>query len=244
MSISKVIGVGTTSTLKTLKQQLLFFDEIAVVLGLDSTGDWDIRKKHPGLAADLDWLRHRGVVRTAKGNADAINVMVRSANLAEVRFDGEQVLISAPSHEAPFAVAGKAQRPEQTLRVSQLLDALFDICCRVECHALERSSAVHAISLHPPSTKISLVQGLTVTSSDVLSVVLNSIPLPDESVSLERIVEFRSDPDSRARLLALRKWLGTLSVGDATPQQCAQELEYLIHEYEDYNGSRKGCARS
>ena len=229
-----MIGVGTTDTLKALKKQLLFFDEIAVVLGIDGTGDWDIRKKHPGLAADLDWLRHRGIVWAAKGNADAINVMVRSANLAEVRFDGDQILVSLPSHQASVAVARKGHRAEQTLRVSQLLDALFDICCQVECHTLERNSPVRAVSLHPPSTKVSMLRGLTVTPSDVLSVVLNSIPLPDESVSLERVVDFRSDPDSRARLVALRRWLETLSAGNATPQHCAQELEHLLHEYEDY----------
>src|ERR1022692_3532198 len=141
MSGSKMIGVGSISSLKHLKSQLLLVDEIAVVLGVDDTGDWDIRKKDPRLAADMDWLRDRGVVWAANPGAGAINVAVRSNDLAEVTFENERVVISLPPHLST-APAVEPSPTRRTVRISELVDALSDICCRVECQWLEKRRPV------------------------------------------------------------------------------------------------------
>ena len=235
MPVFKTIGVGTTSSLKHLKKHLLLVDEIAVVLGVDSTGDWDIREKDPRLAADLDWLRDRGLVWSANsGGADAINVAVRSSDLAEVSFEKGRVVISAPSSPTTSRVCSEGLPSTRIMRVSELLHALSDICCRVECQWLERNRPVHAFTLLPPSSKVARLEGLTSVSSDVLSVVLKTIPSPRDDVSLEDILEFRADSGARSSLLSLRKWIGTLSTGNASPGECAQELEWLLHQYEEY----------
>ena len=45
MPIAKLIGVGSILSLQALKRHLLLVDEVHLILGVDATGDWDIRDK-------------------------------------------------------------------------------------------------------------------------------------------------------------------------------------------------------
>lgn len=70
------------------------------------------------------------------------------------------------------------------------------------------------------------------TKCDVIDVVLQALPLPDDSVPWEQIVEYRSDPESHHKFLALRHWMSDVARAALTPAEVEEKLEYLISEYQ------------
>lgn len=42
------------------------------------------------------------------------------------------------------------------------------------------------------------------SKSDVIQIAINSLPTTDETISWEQVFEYRSDPDSQSKFLALR----------------------------------------
>jgi hypothetical protein len=69
---------------------------------------------------------------------------------------------------------------------------------------------------------------------DVVTVVLDVMPIPDDSTSWEQILEFRQDKDSRSKLIALRRWMRGVAKDSRSSTEIAEELEYLLHQYEGH----------
>jgi|ERR1044071_109231 hypothetical protein len=67
-----------------------------------------------------------------------------------------------------------------------------------------------------------------------ISVVINALPIPSESTSWEQIIEYRSDPDSYCKFLALRNWMIDVSKKNLTPIEIEQKLEFLINQYQQH----------
>lgn len=70
--------------------------------------------------------------------------------------------------------------------------------------------------------------------SEAVSLTFNALPSPDESVSWEQIIEYRSDPDSRSKFLALRHWMSEVARAELTPAEVEEKLEYLIDQYQKH----------
>jgi len=70
--------------------------------------------------------------------------------------------------------------------------------------------------------------------NEVVGVVINSLPIPSESTSWEQIIEYRNDPNSHSKFLALRNWMNDISKGNLTPIEIEQKLEYLIDQYRQH----------
>lgn len=66
---------------------------------------------------------------------------------------------------------------------------------------------------------------------NVVHIVFNALPIPDESVPWEQVIEYRSDPDSRSNFLALRYWMSEVARAELTPTEVEEKLEYLIDQY-------------
>lgn len=68
--------------------------------------------------------------------------------------------------------------------------------------------------------------------TNVIQIVLNELPMPDDSASWEHIIEFRSDPDSTHKFLDLRNWMNDVARGELPPIEIEQKLEYLMSQYQ------------
>jgi hypothetical protein len=68
----------------------------------------------------------------------------------------------------------------------------------------------------------------------VINIMLEALPLPDESVSWEQILEYRADPDSYSKFLALRNWMNDISQTRLSAVEIEQKLEYLLDEYQQH----------
>lgn len=68
----------------------------------------------------------------------------------------------------------------------------------------------------------------------VCHIVLRSLPIPGPLTSWQDILDFRSDPCSRRLMIALRHWILATAKGQRTHLEVAQELEWLVSEYDHY----------
>lgn len=65
----------------------------------------------------------------------------------------------------------------------------------------------------------------------ILEIVLNKFPVIDENVSWEQLIEFRSDPMSMKKFLALRNWMIDISKGNYNSKEISEKFDYLFSEY-------------
>lgn len=70
--------------------------------------------------------------------------------------------------------------------------------------------------------------------TDVIQIVLEDFPIPDESVSWEQVLDYRRDPDSQARLHWLRAWMKRISKGEATEREIRDEYDELLFAFQDH----------
>ncbi len=75
---------------------------------------------------------------------------------------------------------------------------------------------------------------LNAAKSDVIEVSLKALPLPDETVPWEHIIEYRSDPDSQSKFLAFRNWMSEVARAKLTASEVEEKLEFLINDYRQH----------
>ncbi len=65
----------------------------------------------------------------------------------------------------------------------------------------------------------------------VIQFILNDIPTPDNSVSWEHIIEYRSDEDIKNKYLTLLNWINKISNSNLKLSEIKEEYDYLFSEY-------------
>jgi hypothetical protein len=70
--------------------------------------------------------------------------------------------------------------------------------------------------------------------NNVVRLVLNSLPVPDDSTPWQDILEYRNDPDSIGKFWALRNWMSDISRQQLTPFEVEEKLEHLLYEYQKH----------
>lgn len=63
---------------------------------------------------------------------------------------------------------------------------------------------------------------------------LKAFPLPDDSVPWEQIIDFRNDPDSFGKFMAIRSWMSDVAKSNLSPIEIEQKIEWLLHEYQHH----------
>ena len=64
--------------------------------------------------------------------------------------------------------------------------------------------------------------------NEVVQITLNALPIPDDSISWEQIIEYRSDPDTNGKFLALRNWMNEVAQSNLTAVEIEDKFE-LAH---------------
>jgi hypothetical protein len=70
------------------------------------------------------------------------------------------------------------------------------------------------------------------SKTNVVEIVLKSLPMPSEDTAWEQIFEYRDDPDSIAKFLDLRNWMNDVARAKLTPTEVEEKLEYLVSQFE------------
>jgi hypothetical protein len=70
------------------------------------------------------------------------------------------------------------------------------------------------------------------TRTDVVQLVLNELPIPGDTHSLEDILAFRDEARSEGLIQGLRVWINEMASGKLTPIEVSDKLEDLMSRYE------------
>lgn len=107
----------------------------------------------------------------------------------------------------------------------------YDFFSRIACLNLRRYKSIDA---YPIFYTDLVTQSKKATKRDVIRILINSLPVPDEHTPWEQIIEYRSDPDSQSKFLALRHWMSEVARAELTPAEVEEKLEYLIDQYQQH----------
>lgn len=77
-----------------------------------------------------------------------------------------------------------------------------------------------------------VLEDSTSKKAEVLNMVLERMPALDSDTPWEAILDFRTDRDSTDKLVRLRHWTSEMVRSNLGPKEIAEELEYLLSEYE------------
>lgn len=69
------------------------------------------------------------------------------------------------------------------------------------------------------------------SNSSVLTVILSKFPTPSEDIELEKLVNFKNDPDTQLKLARLKDWILEISKKNYSEKEIEQKIDYLLLEY-------------
>lgn len=192
------------------------------------------------LLNELDWLIERGIIITP----DTTQV---NPSLYENKEYVESIMAQANKYLSAGVQIGRLKAhstPHDLDDASFFKDALDDESCSVFFESAFQETIRHTcIKLRLGSEldaypilfdKLHSLESATSNKSSIVKIILTSLPILDESTPWEQIIEYRSDPDSQSKLLALRHWMSEVARAELTPSEVEEKLEYLIDQYQQH----------
>jgi len=209
------------------KRESLIFDKIAF-LGLQEYIDWLRYQTHPEyeIADEFDWLKNEGI-------------------FFEPYF-GENPESESPEYLETMTSASKAinnylhmlTNEPQSKRYQSLDKAMFKQLEIAGYHAraasiLLRENGYAATPLWDTFNKKPRENNIDVRKTNILQIVMNKIPIPEENTPWEAILDFKKNPKSVGALLGLRNWVNNVARGDLEISEIETNLDYLLYEYKE-----------
>jgi len=229
--MTKWVGIlGGDQTVPRIKRHLLMFDQVAVVT---HEGFPPMAGNHVEAQRHFDWLVEQGLASEERITADRIwrddpdFIALLDAEMG--RFDHLRQKLPKVHDVAVERLTNEQLRESANIlkdivAVHQsMLTRLFAL--HIASNEIE---AVSCIDLPRSVTQATEVPGL----SPVIHVVLEALPIPDESISFERLLDFKTDTEASHSLGALRLWMRDMARGQIPAAELAERLEWLVNEHE------------
>lgn len=213
----KLIGAKTYLgfSIPDIKRELLFFDKIAYFFPITEWFDF-IEKLDKHLGAEFHWLWENGLIFEVGKNELSEKIQSKVSKDSKLR-----KLIEL--HNILFKELNGQKSPdsmEKTMYYLRILTLVYQqIYKNWDC------IPIFGTSKFPDEKSYS-------RKSDVLHIIIESLPIPDEQTSWEQIYDFKSDLESREKLYELRHWMMKMAKADLSANEIQEELEWLLHSYE------------
>lgn len=215
----KFVGVVPPLSFQTLsmpKRLLLMFDQLALDLGASSMALIE-RRILQRASGEIRWLSSQGLLTTLGGLAASVappagshpTIAVAGGDLLEPVLGRRLDLMGRVGHLERLAAQGLRQTAAD-LRSHYGIDAV----AVPESLSAEDSDAA-------------------VTRDRVIRIVLREFPSPSDSTPWEAIQDFRDDRDAVAKFARLKSWINRTGRSGLKEYEVADELRWLIHEYEE-----------
>ncbi len=147
------------------------------------------------------------------------------ATLGGERVGVERVLSSARQ----FLAAQKASELSDHEAAAVLDNISLQLATRLRAHDISEGGAI-ATPLLPDV--LTLLQKAPESSRVVLDLVLQNLPVPDESVPLDEVLACRET--LRSKLHDLHRWMRKIAAGRPTAAEISDEIEQLLSDYERF----------
>lgn len=211
-----------------LKRELLIFDRIAVTQYESCVARIRKRKKSqlPDFLKELDWLIEQGLVFDAGG-------LDKTAPLSDEykAYGDEAAKRFRLIDEAVKGVRKNSRKYEQIM----IVNGAFAVQCQTRMASISLRD-LHGLDAYPvfflPVLPMPIAQRNK--KQQVANICFKALPIPDDSTPWEQIIEYRSDPDSQSKFLALRYWMSEVARAELTPAEVEEKLEYLVNQYQKH----------
>ena len=122
--------------------------------------------------------------------------------------------------------------PDDREYFNKIGSSLIMVSDRIARYQCELKSRTMGTSCYPILHDIKSFENMEATRKElILSFVFNKIPQPAGNVSWEQVLDFRSDPDTKAKYYALIDWVNRISKEFLDISEFEEHYLYLHHEY-------------
>jgi hypothetical protein len=98
---------------------------------------------------------------------------------------------------------------------------------------------LHGLDAYPIISDIPLAKQQPSNTSEIIEIVLNTLPVPDDNTPWEQIIDFRLDSQSMSKFMALKNWMNDVARMKLKPSEVAEKLEWLLEDYRQHMHTHK-----
>ncbi len=208
-------------------------------------------KRNRALVANLEWLEKENIVFEAAVDLESVSWWPgepkTNASQIPPPFDDFVPNPAIPNELLPtvFQLCEAAHKDwYQTRRLSRALphfmvasstdslDLGILTTMRIYSHALKQTDGYDAVPVYFGRSQPG--QELPSGKESVLRIVMPLVPEPDDTTSLENILDFRSDEEAKSAFRKMRRWMSNLSKGSFEVIEVQTEIADLLAEYQRY----------
>lgn len=229
-----LLDILTLESLSQFKQQALLFDSIGIlrlnslIETFESAGTNSEDKIISNSLAELKWLNENGIV---------FEPVMPSGKLETLLTTTLGKRYAAEYHEANNEFMRLSNRRKKAHRTKQEFNNVFMAAAKKDKTILRLLSAkMNESDNFPTITTLSETdfdyEIPTAQKREVIRVVVNKLPLPDNMTPWEKIIDYRNNPDNQNNLLGLRQWIRKISSEELSKAEIEDEIEWRINEFQ------------
>lgn len=239
-----------------LKQQALLFDQVGI-LNLENNINFSIAtlfdslgKETGSLKSELEWLMEnqiifepsihqiqKEVLGTESGESLYLKLMEKVDKFKELADKPEKVTLTPED-----IINGKGLEDididdfiediEDAVTFQKSQHEIESIILRLIALGLERTEKITTVTTLPYEDYTRQMPKFG--RSDVVQIVIDKLPLPDDMTAWEQIIDYREDPENQKNILALRRWIRKISSEELAKAELEEEIEWLINEFQEH----------
>jgi hypothetical protein len=220
---------------ESFKKEAIFFDRIVV---LNLTIMIDFYRKLDSLegrqiASELEWLQDQNLFFDIDSLVMNTQLLDISKLIKELKSAKRLLSFSIDSMEDSKSKKDFGSLDEYVKTSMYSWCRLESVMLR-ECHNIDAFPIIDFDLTKLPAKSVGSSR-----KAELIKIILNFLPIPDDSVPWEQILDYRSDPDSKEKVLCLRKWINKVSEKKLPVSEIQDEAEWLMHEYQKHMSFHK-----
>lgn len=227
-----LLHILTSKTSSQFKQQALLFDSIGILRLAPLIEAFDIvdadKKTFSNSLIELKWLIDKGII---------FEPVLPSGKLETLLATTLGNSYATNYREVDNEIKKLIDKREKTSNIESEFSNLFAPMVTKDSIVLRLLSATMDKNDNLPiiTTLFETGYSYELTNAkkrDVIRVVLNKLPLPDNMTPWEKIIDYRDDPDNQKNLLGLRRWIRKISTKELSKAEIEDEIEWQINEFQ------------
>lgn len=178
---------------------------------------------------EIDWLLEQGIVIDLDDPKAEIEEDSEVSSLLDQQTEQIRNILNNPVKQSNEP-SNLAELLLEQRRLFGILGNIDDILSRVLCIQLRKQENIEAFPIFYNDALSESKENIS--KSSAIQIVVNALPVPDDQTSWEQIIEYRSDPDSYGKFLALRRWMNEVANAQLSPREIEENLEWLMYDYQ------------
>lgn len=238
----EILDDAWNSDFSNLKQQALLFDQIGIYKLSNFYKNLDeslhlFKKLVPNFSTnkaetiitEMEWLQQNGIIFELKLEEELSHPNLKLFNESNnQKFDDAKKLLRKV---VEIQANDLKNVKNEKLKIELFKEQQFTLL-RLMSIIMETTKGVSTVTTFPHTEYTRELPNSS--KSNVAQVVINNLPLPNNETPWEQIIDYRNDAETQKLLLALRRWISKVSTQNSSPLEIEEEIESLIHEFQEH----------